>query len=196
MNTNQGLFARTTTGLFAAGALLLAGMASAHDYDSGNGKRHEASRYSQPAPRHDNGRPGDGYRSNYRGGDYRVDYRRVYAPRPIYVQPRAVYVAPRPTYYERPYYTPVYEPAAVYSAPSYYAPPVSYYSAPAATYYSEPGYRCGSNGAATVVGAVAGGLIGNQGSRPENRGAATVIGALAGGVIGNAIDHSSRCYRY
>jgi len=39
----------------------------------------------------------------------------------------------------------------------------------------------------TVVGAVAGGLIGNQFGRGGGRVAATMIGAVAGGIVGNEI---------
>lgn len=42
----------------------------------------------------------------------------------------------------------------------------------------------------TVVGAVAGGIIGNQFGRGGGRVAATMIGAVAGGIIGNEIGRS------
>ena len=54
---------------------------------------------------------------------------------------------------------------------------------------------CGPDGPSkadtgTVVGAVAGGIIGNQFGRGGGRVAATAIGAVAGGIIGNEIGRS------
>jgi surface antigen len=54
---------------------------------------------------------------------------------------------------------------------------------------------CGPDGPSkadtgTVVGAVAGGVIGNQFGRGGGRVAATMIGAVAGGIIGNEIGRS------
>lgn len=58
------------------------------------------------------------------------------------------------------------------------------------------GYRdsCrGSNADGTILGAIAGGVIGNAAS-PYDRGRGTVLGAIAGGFVGNRIDaHSGRC---
>lgn len=55
-------------------------------------------------------------------------------------------------------------------------------------------YGCrNDNGAATgtVVGAIAGGVIGSNVAHRGDRTAGTVIGALIGGLAGNAIGHSS-----
>lgn len=60
------------------------------------------------------------------------------------------------------------------------------------------GYRdsCrGSNLNGTILGAVAGGVIGNAAS-PYDPGRGTVIGGLLGGVLGNRIDASSGRCRY
>jgi hypothetical protein len=47
----------------------------------------------------------------------------------------------------------------------------------------------------TIIGAVAGGFLGNSVSRPWNRGSSTVAGALLGAVLGNSIGKSSvECY--
>lgn len=50
--------------------------------------------------------------------------------------------------------------------------------------------RCNTDQVLTVVGAVAGGVIGNRTASPENRAIATLAGALIGGVIGNRIGDS------
>lgn len=55
---------------------------------------------------------------------------------------------------------------------------------------SDFGVRSGScdrRAVATVLGSVAGALIGNRVAEPENRTVATIVGALAGGFIGNRI---------
>jgi len=47
----------------------------------------------------------------------------------------------------------------------------------------------------TIIGAVAGGLLGNSVSNRWNRGSSTVAGALLGAVVGNSIGRSSvECY--
>lgn len=47
----------------------------------------------------------------------------------------------------------------------------------------------------TIIGAVAGGFLGNSVSRPWNRGSSTLAGALLGAVLGNSIGKSSvECY--
>ena len=86
-------------------------------------------------------------------------------------------------YHERVVVRPYYAPATVYytPAPVYYAPAPAYY-APAPAYY---GY---GPGAATVGGAVIGGIIGNQVASRHNRAIGTVAGAVIGGAIGNSID--------
>ena len=79
----------------------------------------------------------------------------------------------------RPYYA--YAPATVYyaPAPAYYAPAPAYY-APAPVYYGP--------GAATVGGAVIGGIIGNQVASGHNRAIGTAAGAVIGAAIGSSID--------
>ena len=95
--------------------------------------------------------------------DYRDGWRhRQYHDRVVV---RPVYVAPRPVYY--------YEPA-----PVYYAPAPTYY-APAPVYYS---------GAATVGGALAGAIIGNQFGHGDSRVAATAVGAILGAAVGSQYD--------
>ena len=50
----------------------------------------------------------------------------------------------------------------------------------------------------TLVGAVAGGVLGNVVAQPGSKALGTVIGAGLGGVVGNRIDHDGRggrrCY--
>jgi len=47
--------------------------------------------------------------------------------------------------------------------------------------------RCDREAVATVIGGVAGALIGNRVADPEDRTVATIVGALAGAFIGNRI---------
>jgi outer membrane lipoprotein SlyB len=52
--------------------------------------------------------------------------------------------------------------------------------------------QSGSNGTlGTVIGALAGGVLGNQVGKGDGRKAATVVGAVAGGVIGNQVGKRS-----
>lgn len=53
--------------------------------------------------------------------------------------------------------------------------------------YGVLGGRCNTEEVLTVVGAVAGGVIGNRTASPENRAIATLAGAIIGGVVGNRI---------
>jgi outer membrane lipoprotein SlyB len=50
----------------------------------------------------------------------------------------------------------------------------------------------GDTAGATVVGGVAGGLVGNAVAGRRDRGAATVVGALGGALLGNAIANDQR----
>ena len=68
-------------------------------------------------------------------------------------------------------------------------------------YYGGRGYgyrdSCrGSNVNGTILGAIAGGVIGNAASDPYDRGRGTVIGGLLGGVVGSRIDASTGRCRY
>lgn len=53
--------------------------------------------------------------------------------------------------------------------------------------YGVLGGRCNTEEVLTVVGAVAGGIIGNRTASPENRAIATLAGAIIGGILGNRI---------
>ncbi len=53
--------------------------------------------------------------------------------------------------------------------------------------YGVLGGRCDTEEVLTVVGAVAGAVIGNRAASPDNRAIATLAGAIIGGVIGNRI---------
>jgi hypothetical protein len=80
-------------------------------------------------------------------------------------------------------------------------------AAPAAAQWHEPAQQAGwnndwddrrgdwnglcrrsSGGTGTVVGAIAGGVIGNQVARRNDRTVATVAGAVVGGLLGRSID--------
>ncbi len=58
--------------------------------------------------------------------------------------------------------------------------------------------RCRNRGTGgTIIGAVAGGLLGNQVARRGNRTEGSIIGAAVGALAGRAIDKSgSNCRRY
>ncbi len=62
-------------------------------------------------------------------------------------------------------------------------------------YYGRPTYRCGNNGSAgTIIGAIAGGLIGNGIAGRGDRTLGTILGGGAGALAGHAIDRSDdRC---
>jgi outer membrane lipoprotein SlyB len=51
-------------------------------------------------------------------------------------------------------------------------------------------------GAGTAIGAVAGGVLGNQVGTGDGRKAATVAGAVAGGAIGHSVEKNNRETRY
>lgn len=53
--------------------------------------------------------------------------------------------------------------------------------------YGVLGGRCNTDEVLTVIGAVAGGVIGNRTASAENRAIATLAGAIIGGVIGNRV---------
>jgi uncharacterized protein YcfJ len=73
----------------------------------------------------------------------------------------------------------------VYDEPSADAPQQECYEeqVPAA----EAGQDHGKRTAATMIGALVGGLLGNQVGKGDGRKAATVAGAVAGGVVGNQV---------
>jgi uncharacterized protein YcfJ len=58
--------------------------------------------------------------------------------------------------------------------------------------------RCNNSGTGgTIIGAVAGGLLGNEVARRGNRTEGSIIGAAVGALAGRAIDKSdSNCRRY
>jgi Glycine zipper 2TM domain len=171
---------------------------------------------------HQNGYRGD-YRGqgnrDYRGGYYTPQPVRYggYAPPAYGYAPRGYAYAP-PIRYRgyNPYYTrPVVVAPRYYGAPvGYYGAPVGYYGAPVYAppvvaqvgYYGGPGYAapvgyygnqgydpCRSSGTGAVIGAIAGGLIGNSVAGYGDRGLGTVIGAGLGAVTGTAIERNSRC---
>ena len=83
---------------------------------------------------------------------------------------------PPPGYYDRRGY-------------DYPPPPPGYYRYPPRRYYGRRYYRrCDRGTGGTIIGAIAGGLLGNAAAGRGNRGAGTVIGAGAGALAGRAID--------
>lgn len=68
-------------------------------------------------------------------------------------------------------------------------------------YYRNNNYRnnarCDKGTGGTVIGAVAGGLLGNEVARRGNKTEASIIGAAVGALAGRAIDKSdNNCRRY
>lgn len=151
---------------------------------------------------------GDGY--GYGRGNYRERHEHDY------YRDRGYYARPSYGYnfsygYARPYYRPAYTPY-YYAPPVYYAPrpvivepdygdyggyPASYayggYDDYAPAYaYRGGGYRarCHSSGAGAVIGAIAGGLIGNSVSGYYDRGIGTVAGAGVGAVVGDSVERN------
>lgn len=90
----------------------------------------------------------------------------------IVVQHRPRYVA-RPVYVAAPV---VVERRVVYAPPVHYAPAPAY-----GTVYYGPGL-------ATVGGAVAGAIIGNQFGHGDGRIATTVLGASVGAIVGHRLE--------
>lgn len=100
-----------------------------------------------------------------------------------------VYMAPQVVYREAP--PVVYRETVVYQDRPVYAPPTTYYRAPAQGYYQEsPTYYQRPNGdrvAGQMIGAVAGGVIGNRFGAGSGRVAATAVGAVLGSVVGGRL---------
>lgn len=199
----------------------VAGPALARDHDGGR-PGDSQNGYSQNSYRGDRGYR-DNYRGQdnrgYRGGYYAPQPVRYggYAPQAYGYTPRGYAYAP-PIRYRgfNPYFArPVVVAPRFYGAPiGYYGAPVGYYGAPVyappvvaqVAYYGGPGYAapigyygrqgfdpCRSSGTGAVIGAIAGGLIGNGVTGYGDRGLGTVIGAGLGAVTGTAIERSSRC---
>lgn len=105
----------------------------------------------------------------------------------VYRAPEVVYPAPRVVY--QPVYQPpqvVYRERVVYRDVPVYQPAPRYYAEPVVQFH--PGDRV----VAQTVGAIAGGVIGNQFGRGNGRVAATAVGAVVGGIIGGNLP----AYRY
>jgi hypothetical protein len=95
-------------------------------------------------------------------------------------------------------YIRVYGPAPTWDEQhwAYYAPP-GYYAAPAAPSYGAPAAYsapapCNNNSAVTagIIGALAGGVLGNAVTHGGGRAGGTVLGAVVGGGAGAAIGHA------
>ena len=61
---------------------------------------------------------------------------------------------------------------------------------------SEVKHKDSHIGAGTAIGAVAGGVLGNQVGKGDGKTAATVAGAVAGGAIGHSVEKNNRETRY
>lgn len=108
---------------------------------------------------------------------------------PGYMAPQVVY-APAPVVYQAP-------PQVVYQERVVYRDRPVYYQAPAQQVYYEapPAPVSGGNRlVGQAVGAVAGGVIGNQFGRGNGRVAATAVGAVVGSVVGGNMAEYGRPY--
>ena len=128
----------------------------------------------------------DGYRRHHRDRDgYGDEYaRQGYPGRQIYTQQG---------YYDQRYAQQRYAQRGYgggYNGGSYYQQrPAAYgYNG----YNQDYRYRCRNNNAGTIIGAIAGGLIGNGVAGRGDRLLGTVIGGGAGALAGSAIDKGNR----
>ncbi len=194
--------------LTAALALMVAAPAMA---------RHDRDGYHDNRGHYDNGYHGHGHDRSDRYDD-RHDYR-GYGParhyvqysQPVYGRPiiygnpyRAAPVYVRPVYGRPAYVRQVYAPADYGYGQGYYQPAGNdYYSdnrynqgyrpSPAGYYGANRYDPCRTNGTGAIVGAIAGGVIGNQVAGRYDRGLGTVLGAGLGAVTGTAIQRGQRC---
>lgn len=123
----------------------------------------------------------------HRSWDDDEDYR-AYRPQPVVVYPPAavVYQAP-PVTYAPPPPTVVYRERAVYQEVPTYRPhpePAYYATQPA----DAPSYQY-RNAAAPVIGAIAGGVIGNQIGHGGSRAVSTAAGAILGAIVGDRLSY-------
>jgi hypothetical protein len=177
--------------------------ALADRYDGPRGDRYERGGHGGDYYRQDRGRGGDyrGDRRSYGRDYYRGGYGR-YAYGGGYYRPRG-YGRP---YGTRVYVAPVYAYGGYYGGPGYYPGPAYYgggyypvrYYGGGPRYYGGgrryyDGYRCRTSGRGTVLGAIAGGLVGNVASSRYDRGVGTLLGAGVGAVAGTAIERDGRC---
>lgn len=156
-----------TTALAASVATALApSVAQARDHNSSGWQGDRGRGERRDGWDHD-GRRGDHWRGDRGRGEYRG------------------YTGGR--YYSQPYYGQgYYQDHASYADNGYGG---GYYGRP--TYR----YRCHSDGAAgTIIGAIAGGLLGNGLAGHHDRALGTILGGGAGALAGGAIDRSgNRC---
>ncbi|MDR1648438.1 MAG: glycine zipper 2TM domain-containing protein [Zoogloeaceae bacterium] len=104
----------------------------------------------------------------YHRGGHRYA-RGAHAPNRVVVVQRPVHVAPRVVYRE-----------------TVRAPVVVYREQPTVVYYREQGARS-DNTAGMIIGATAGGILGNQIGRGNGRALSTAAGIILGGMIGNGL---------
>lgn len=114
---------------------------------------------------------------------YRPHHETIYqaAPLVVYQAPRVVYAPPPP-------------PQVVYRERVVYRDVPTYgYQQPASTYYQQqseypaPTYQYGNRVAGQAIGAIAGGVIGNQIGRGGGRVVSTAVGAVLGAIAGDRI---------
>ncbi|HTH39319.1 MAG TPA: glycine zipper 2TM domain-containing protein [Rhodocyclaceae bacterium] len=109
-----------------------------------------------------------GYYDRYEHHDHHRYVERVVSY-PVYVEPVRVYQAPPPV---------IYRERVEYRQPVYVESP-RYYSQPAPYYRNDSNRLMGQ-----ALGAVAGGVIGNNIGNGNGRIAATAVGAVVGSIVG------------
>lgn len=84
------------------------------------------------------------------------------------------------------------QPVGSYPAGNYPSQPVAYveYGRISSVELISGAAPAGSGSAGTIIGGIAGGVLGNQVGQGGGRAAATVLGVLGGAMIGNQIDRS------
>ncbi|PZN93059.1 MAG: hypothetical protein DCF31_13790 [Alphaproteobacteria bacterium] len=133
----------------------------------------------------------DGYRDNYRGQNYdnrdRSGYGGQYARQGYYGNQG--YSGGYNGGYVQPGYGGGYNNGYVqqgYGGGYYQQRPARGYNG------RNQGYRCQNNNTGTIIGAIAGGLLGNSVAGRGDRLLGTVIGGGAGALVGNSIDRNGR----
>lgn len=166
--------------------------ATAGDRDDRRGYGRDFDRYDRGYRRGNAyGHPGRARFVPVYGGYYApprvVRYHPAYFPPPV-VRYRPGFYAPPVIYggYAQAYPVPVPVPVA---APVVYGGYDGYGGYPQQGFYDP----CRSTGAGAVIGAIAGGVIGNSVAGWRDRGLGTVVGAGIGAVAGTAIERNQRC---
>jgi hypothetical protein len=177
------------TSLFSTAALIailgvtgISSAALAHDNDRDG--YHDSGRYGWQGDRDDHH---DGRHHHDRDRERGYYAQQGYSGRQGYYAPQGYYVQ-QGGYAQQPYYNRGYSPG--YGGNGYGG---QYQQRPASYGYNrDTPYRCNNGSTGTILGAIAGGLIGNGVAGRGDKVLGTVIGGGAGAVVGNSIDKGNR----